>query len=104
MLLSTPGSKRWMSRVMADDENSNFVANDAEQEVIREPRNSLSGYHAPGLKKIFWLVCGLGHEITKLGVKLLLRALESQRARSNHYPLSIIHYLLNVRIDLRIFG
>jgi hypothetical protein len=73
---------------MADDENSNFVANDAEQEVIREPRNSLSGYHAPGLKKIFWLVCGLGHEITKLGVKLLLRALESQRARSNHYPLS----------------
>ena len=52
--------------------------------------NSLSGYHAPGLKKIFWLVCGLGHEITKLGVKLLPRALESQRARSNHYRLSII--------------
>jgi hypothetical protein len=31
--------------------------------------NSLSG-HAPGLKR-FWLVCGLGHEITKLGVKLV---------------------------------
>jgi hypothetical protein len=26
-----------MSVVMADDENSDFVANDAEQEVIREP-------------------------------------------------------------------
>jgi hypothetical protein len=26
-----------MSMVMADDENSDFVANDAEQEVIREP-------------------------------------------------------------------
>jgi hypothetical protein len=26
-----------MSRVMADDQNSDFVANDAEQEVIREP-------------------------------------------------------------------
>src|ERR1700686_611783 len=37
ILLSTPGSKRWMSMVMADDENSDFVANDAEQEVIREP-------------------------------------------------------------------
>ena len=35
--LSTPGSKRWMSMVMADDEDSDFVANDAEQEVIREP-------------------------------------------------------------------
>ena len=37
LLLSTPGSKRWMSMVMADDENSDFVANDAEQKVIREP-------------------------------------------------------------------
>ena len=36
-LLSTPGSKRWMSMVMANDEDSDFVANDAEQEVIREP-------------------------------------------------------------------
>ena len=35
-----------------DDEDSDFVANDAEQEVIREPRSSLSGYHAPSLKKI----------------------------------------------------
>ena len=26
-----------MSMVMADDEDSDFVANDAEQEVIREP-------------------------------------------------------------------
>ena len=26
-----------MSMVMADDENSDFVANDAEQKVIREP-------------------------------------------------------------------
>ena len=39
--------------MMADDEHSDFVANDAEQEVIREPpQNSLSGYHVPGLKKI----------------------------------------------------
>src|SRR4029077_20890382 len=38
ILLSKPGSKRWMSMVMADDENSDFVANDAEREVIREPR------------------------------------------------------------------
>jgi hypothetical protein len=30
--LSTPGSKRWMSMVMADDEDSDFVANDAEQQ------------------------------------------------------------------------
>ena len=37
ILLSTPGSKRWMSMVMADDENSDFVANDAEQKVIWEP-------------------------------------------------------------------
>ena len=35
--LSTPGSKRWMSMVMPDDEDSDLVANDAEQEVIREP-------------------------------------------------------------------
>jgi hypothetical protein len=56
--------------------------------------NSLSEYHAP--KKIFWLVCGLGHEITKLSVKFLLRAVESQRTRSNHYPLSIIHYRLSI--------
>ena len=37
ILLSTAGSKRWMSMMMADDENSDFVANDAEQKVIREP-------------------------------------------------------------------
>jgi hypothetical protein len=27
-----------MSMVMVDDENSDFLANDAEEEVIREPR------------------------------------------------------------------
>jgi len=37
ILLSTFGSKRWISMVMADDENSDFVANAAEQKVIREP-------------------------------------------------------------------
>ena len=30
ILLLTPGSKRWMSMVMADDENSDFVTNDSE--------------------------------------------------------------------------
>jgi hypothetical protein len=46
--LSTSGSKRWISTVMADDQNSDFVTNAAEQEVIREPpQNSLSGYYAP---------------------------------------------------------
>ena len=30
-------NQRWMSMVMADDEDPDFVANDAEQEVIREP-------------------------------------------------------------------
>jgi hypothetical protein len=39
--------------VMADDENSDFVGNAAEQKVIREPPQiRLSGYHAPGLKRI----------------------------------------------------
>jgi hypothetical protein len=37
MLLSTSGFKRWISMVMADDENSDIVPNAAEQEVIREP-------------------------------------------------------------------
>jgi hypothetical protein len=35
--LSTSGSKRWISMVMADDENSDLTTNDAEQEMIREP-------------------------------------------------------------------
>jgi hypothetical protein len=39
--------------VMADDENSDFVGNAAEQKVIKgTAANSLSGYHAPGLKKM----------------------------------------------------
>jgi hypothetical protein len=37
ILLSTSGSKRWISMMMADDENSDFVPNAVEQEVIREP-------------------------------------------------------------------
>jgi hypothetical protein len=37
ILLSTSGSKRGKSMVMADDENSDFVGNAAEQKVIREP-------------------------------------------------------------------
>ena len=37
ILLSTSGSKRWIWMVMADDENSDFVANAAEQKVTREP-------------------------------------------------------------------
>jgi len=44
--------------VMADDENSDFVANAAEQKVIKgTAANSLSGYHAPGLKKIVAYNC-----------------------------------------------
>ena len=38
---------------MADDENSDFVGNAAEQKVIKgTAANSLFGYHVPGLKKI----------------------------------------------------
>src|SRR5271166_6899884 len=56
--------------------------------------NSLSGYHAAGLKR-FWLVCSLGHEITKLGVKLLCEPWSRN-------ALVVAHYLVNVRIDLRV--
>jgi hypothetical protein len=49
--------------------------------------NSPSGYHAPGLKR-FWLVCGLGHEITKLGVKLLCEPWSRN-------ALVVAHYLVN---------
>ena len=46
--LSTSGPKRWISMVMADDANSDFVGNTAEQKVIKgTAANSLSGYHAP---------------------------------------------------------
>ena len=38
--------------VMADDENSDFVANAAVQKVIREPPQIRSPDHAPGLKSI----------------------------------------------------
>jgi hypothetical protein len=39
--------------VMADDENPGVVGNAAERKVIKgTAANSLSGYHAPGLKKI----------------------------------------------------
>jgi len=42
--------------VMADDENSDFLGNAAEQKVIKViAANSLSGYHAPGFEKD----CGL---------------------------------------------
>src|ERR1700731_4268060 len=37
ILLSTSGSKRWISMVMADDQNSDFATNAAEQKVIRKP-------------------------------------------------------------------
>jgi hypothetical protein len=60
-----------MSMVMADDEDSDFVANDAEQEVIREPPQIRSPDITLPEWKRFWLVCGLGHEITKLGVRIL---------------------------------
>jgi hypothetical protein len=57
--------------VMADDENSDFVANAAEQKVIREPPQIRS----PDITLPDWnwllLVCGLGHEITKLDVRFL---------------------------------
>jgi hypothetical protein len=56
--------------VMADDENSDFVANAAEQKVIREPPQIRSPDITLPDSKRFWLVCGLGHEITKLSVKL----------------------------------
>ena len=55
--------------------------------------NSLSGYHAPGLKKI--LACLQPcHEITKLGIKLLCEPWSRN-------ALVVAHYLVNVRIDLR---
>jgi hypothetical protein len=38
ILLSTSGSKRWISMVMADDENSDLAANAAEQKVTRNRR------------------------------------------------------------------
>jgi hypothetical protein len=41
-----------MSMVMADDENSDFVTNDANRKDMGIAANSLSGYHLPGLKKI----------------------------------------------------
>jgi hypothetical protein len=57
--------------VMADDENWEFVANAAEQKVIRgPPQNRSPDITLPDWKGL-WLVCGLSHEITKLGVKLL---------------------------------
>jgi hypothetical protein len=46
MLLSTPGFKRWMSMRMADDENSDFVPNDAEtrsDKGNRMPESAASG-------------------------------------------------------------
>jgi hypothetical protein len=71
---------------MADDENSDFVGNAAEQKVIKgTAANSLSGYHAPGLKKI--VAClRPGSRNNEARCKTPLRALESQRARSS--PLS----------------
>ena len=38
--------------------------------IAETAAKSLSGYHAPRLERMR-LVCGLSHEITKLGVKLL---------------------------------
>src|SRR5271157_4651896 len=72
--------------VMADDENSDFVGNAAEQKVIREPPQiRLSVYHAPGLKRI--VAClRPGSRNNEARCKTPLRALESQRARSS--PLS----------------
>ena len=61
ILLSTSGSKRWISMVMADDENSDFVGKRRGTESDKgNRRNFLSGYHAPPLKRM-WLVCGLCH-------------------------------------------
>ena len=77
---------RRSTMVMADDENSDFVGNAAEQKVIREPPQiRLSVYHAPGLKRI--VAClRPGSRNNEARCKTPLRALESQRARSS--PLS----------------
>src|SRR3984893_3304575 len=72
--------------VMADDENSDFVGNAAEQKVIKGiAANSLSGYHAPGLKRT--VAClRPGSRNNEARCKTPLPVLESQRARSS--PLS----------------
>jgi hypothetical protein len=77
-----------MSMVMADDENSDFLANDAEEEVIREPPQIRSpDITLPDWKR-FWLVRGLSHAITKLGVKLLCEPWSRN-------ALVVAHYLVN---------
>ena len=57
--------------VMADDENSDFVANATEQKVIREPRKFALRISRSRIEKDCGLSAALVTKITKLGVKLL---------------------------------